>query len=172
MLWVRTLGTRRLRVTKNSLWKKVNFKVEMTQQRTNRGNCWKSQPVHHVNTFAQQHLEYNMLHRACKPVCVWWDFVVTADSIGLLLTYAGLSRRAVICADTRFLTNGIAADIGSELIRIPYYIYIPGSCLCVYRHTVLKFLDSLVSHHVAPRPASVVMMSNGLPSGCCLIWTP
>lgn len=49
------------RETKKSLLMNVSFKVEAMRQKHNHSN----DKEHHVNTFAQQHLEHNILHRAC-----------------------------------------------------------------------------------------------------------
>lgn len=39
----------------------VGIKVEMMQQRNKHSNCTESSSVHHVNKFAQQHLEHHIM---------------------------------------------------------------------------------------------------------------
>lgn len=91
-------------------------------------------------------LHSNILSITCcmEPIYIWWDFVVTADK-ELIVNDFYLHMQVCLGLRLSVLTldffppwlNGIAADTGSKLIIIhTYYIYIPGSCLCVYRHTV------------------------------------
>lgn len=93
---------------------------------TTTATCGESWSVHHVNKFAQRHLERNVLHRACKPVGVWWNLTATADR-ELIVNDFYLHMQVCLSLLWSVLTlgfsppwvSGIADDTGSTLISIP-----------------------------------------------------
>lgn len=134
----------------STVWPKTHYGKRWTLKSRwcNRGTTManaekKSQPVHHVNMFAQQHLEYNMLHgtylhlmRLCGD---GWQRV---DSKWLLLAYAGLSWPAVICADTRFLPTMTQWNCSWHWIKTDHHTYILYlyswlMFVCVQAHSIL-----------------------------------
>ncbi len=116
-------------VTKNSPRKRLALKLrwcnrETTTATAEKVNLYIMLTSLHSNILSV--ISCNMLHRACKPVCIWWNLMVTADRELIVKDFymhmqvcLGLLWSELTLKFSLPWLNGIAADIGSTPISTP-----------------------------------------------------